>query len=138
MCLKICHISPLKLKTHIFRGLHTHEVTCVKSSKVQNLFCGKSLVAKQSQDNRESLCVNFVFSSFVLTYFRKKHFVTSFSWKCLWRSFWRKHEKFNLTKNLKHESIKTLSKTYKILKKFFRFDWHAIEHTHHIWSCTIT
>ena len=28
VCLKICHISPLKLKTHAFHGLHTCEVTC--------------------------------------------------------------------------------------------------------------
>ena len=41
-------------------------------------------------------------------------------------------------KNLKHESIKTLSKTYKILKNLFGFDRQAIEHIHHIWSYTIT
>ena len=95
-------------------------------------FRGKSLVAKQSWDSRKSLCLNFMFSSFALTYFCGKSVVASFSRKCLWRSFWRKHEKYNLTKNLKHESIKTLSKTYKILKNLFGFDRQAIEHAHHI------
>ena len=46
--------------------------------------------------------------------------------------FEEEHEKCNLNKNLKHKSIKTLSKTYKILKNIFGFDRQAIEHTHHI------
>ena len=35
-------------------------------------------------------------------------------------------------KNSKKESIKTLSKTYKILKNLFGFGRQAIEYTHHI------
>ena len=50
-------------------------------------FRWKSLVAKQSQDSRESLCLNFVFSSFALTYFRKKSLVASVSQKCLLKKF---------------------------------------------------
>ena len=34
----------------------------------------------------------------------------------------KKHEKCNVNKNSKHENIKTLSKTYKILKNLFGFD----------------
>ena len=78
------------------------------------------------------------FQVFPLTSFRGKSLVASFSQKCLWRSFWRTTQKCILNKNLKHESIKTLSKTYKILKNLFGFDRQGIEHTHHIWSCTIT
>ena len=37
-----------------------------------------------------------------------------------------------MNKNSKHESITTLSKTYKILKNIFGFDQQAIEYTHYI------
>ena len=36
--------------------------------------------------------------------------------------FEENHEQCNLNKNSKHEIIKTLSKTYKILKNLFGFD----------------
>ena len=35
-----------------------------------------------------------------------------------------------MNKNSKHKNIKTLSKTYKILKNIFRFDRQVIEYTH--------
>ena len=35
-------------------------------------------------------------------------------------------------KNLRHESIKSLSKTYKTLKNLFGFDQQVFERTHHI------
>ena len=43
-----------------------------------------------------------------------------------------------MIKNSKHESIKKISKTYKILKNLFGFDRQAIEYTHHIQIHTIT
>ena len=70
-------------------------------------------------------------------FFVQNQLVASFSRKYLWRSFWITTQKCILKKNIKHESIKTLSKTYKILKILFGFNRQAIEHTHHIWSCTI-
>ena len=81
-------------------------------------FHGKTLLVKQLRDCRESLCLNFVFSCFALTHFHGKSLVESFLRKCLWRSFWRKTWKMQLEQKLKHKSIKTLSKTYKILKIF--------------------
>ena len=52
--------------------------------------------------------------------------------------FVEKHEKWNMNKNSKHESIKTLPKTYKILKNLFGFDRQEIEYAHYIWTRTIT
>ena len=101
-------------------------------------FHGKTLLVKQLRDCRESLCLNFVFSCFALTHFQGKSLVESFLRKWLWRSFWRKTWKMQFEQKLNHKSIKTLSKTYKILKNLFGFDRQAIEYTHHIWSCTIT
>ena len=39
--------------------------------------------------------------------------------------------------NTKIEQQESLSKTYKTLKNLFGFDQQEIEHTHHIWTCTI-
>ena len=42
------------------------------------------------------------------------------------------------TKTKDKKVSKSLSKTYKTLKNIFGFDRQEIEHTHHIWTCTIT
>ena len=42
------------------------------------------------------------------------------------------------TKNKYTKVSKSLSKTYKTIRNIFGFDWQEIEHTHHIWTCTIT
>ena len=46
--------------------------------------------------------------------------------------FLKKNTKMYFKQKLKHESIKSLSKTYKTLKNIFGFDQQVIEHTHHI------
>ena len=52
--------------------------------------------------------------------------------------FEEKHKIAFWTKTKDTKVSKTLSKTYKTLKNIFRFDRQEIEHTHHIWTCTIT
>ena len=42
------------------------------------------------------------------------------------------------TKTKDTKDSKSLSKTYKTLKNLSGFDRQEIEHTHHIWTCTIT
>ena len=135
---KTIYISPLKLKIRVFRGLASHKITYEKCLQSTKLFAGRLY----SWNSRETIVIasvwNFKISRFPLTSFHGKLLVTSFSRKCLWISFWRTTQKCILNKNLKQESIKSLSKTYKILKNLFGFDRQAIEHTHHIWACTIT
>ena len=134
-----CLHLPFKNWKHtFFAGYLPAKLLTKNASKAQNfswVSFNRKTVAKVSV---WILCFHY----FALTHFRGKSLVVSFSQKCLWRSFWRTTQKCILKKNLKHESIKTLSKTlsktYKILKILFGFDRQAIEHTHHIWSCTIT
>ena len=47
--LKNCHICHIKLKTRVFRGLGSHEN--------HKSFCEKLLVARQSRDSHDSLCM---------------------------------------------------------------------------------
>ena len=129
--LKISHISPIKLKTRVFRGSDSLEITHEKYHWSTKNFREKLLVAKQSRDSCVSLYMKFVFSSFCLNLFSREVLSCELLAK-------RPLNKFLKNKNLKHESIKSLSETYKILKNIFGFDRQAIEHTHHIWSCTIT
>ena len=70
---------------------------------------------------------NFVFSFFALPIFEGKTYLQASSKNASEGVFNEKHEKCNLNKNSKHESIKTLSKTYKILKNIFGFDQQVIE-----------
>ena len=51
--LKNCHICYIKQKTHVFRGLGNREI----SREKHRSFREKLLVAKQSRDNRVSLCM---------------------------------------------------------------------------------
>ena len=102
-------------------------------------FCRKLLVVKQSRDIRQSLYLNFEFSSFCLNLFSREELSRELLAKMPLKKFLKNNtKKCILNKKLKHESIKTLSKTYKILKNLFGFDWQAIKHAHHIWSCKIT
>ena len=52
--------------------------------------------------------------------------------------FEEKHKIAFWTKTKDTKVLKTLSKTYKTLKNLFGFDRQEIEHTNHIWTCTIT
>ena len=52
--------------------------------------------------------------------------------------FEEKHKIAFWTKTKDTKVSKSLSKTYKTLKNIFGFDRQETEHTHHIWTCTIT
>ena len=52
--LKTCHIYIIKLKTRVFRGLKSREI----SRETHWSFREKLLVAKQSRDSRDNLCMN--------------------------------------------------------------------------------
>ena len=52
--------------------------------------------------------------------------------------FEEKHKIAFWTKTKDTKVLESLSKTYKTLKNLFGFDRQEIEHTHHIWTCTIT
>ena len=52
--------------------------------------------------------------------------------------FEEKHKIAFWTKTKDTKVSESLSKTYKTLKNLFGFDRQEIEHTHHIWTCTIT
>ena len=93
-------------------------------------FCRKTFLAKQLRDSRESLYLNFVFC---LNPFLREELSRELLAKMPLKKFLVKNMRnviFN--KNLKHEHIKTLSKTYKIIKNLFGFDRQAFEYTHHI------
>ena len=74
MCLKICHISPIKLKTRVFRELDTRKITCEKYISAQNL--------SREAFSRETVVKVFVwilcFQVFTLALFCGKSLVTSF------------------------------------------------------------
>ena len=110
MYLKICHISPLKLKTHVFHGLPSCEVTLEKCLWSTKFFMGKHY----SQDSHELVAKvfawNSVFSHFALNHFHRKCLVTSFSRKSLWRSFWWKTWKCILKQKLKTRKHKNTFK----------------------------
>ena len=52
--------------------------------------------------------------------------------------FEEKHKIAFWTTTRDTKASKSLSKTYKTIRNIFGFDWQEIEHTHHIWTCTIT
>ena len=121
------------MKTRVFCGLASHEVTCEKKKFVGSLY---------SRNSRKTIARvsvrNFVFSFFALPIFVRKAYSRASCKNASEGVFDEKHEKCNLNKNSNHESIKTLSKTYKIHKNIFEFDRQVIEYIHHIWTCKIT
>ena len=130
---KTVYINPLKLKIRVFCRLASREVTCKKCLWSTKLFAGKHYL----RDSCESFCLKFCVFTFCLYSFSREVLSRELLAKIPLKKFLIKNMKQAiLNKNSKHESIKTLSKTYKILKKNFGFDWQAIEYTHHIWTCT--
>ena len=60
MCLKIYHISPIKLKTRVFHRLHTHEVTHKNASEAQSFSqeaFSHETVARQLRKSFSEFCV---------------------------------------------------------------------------------
>ena len=97
-------------------------------------FRRKSLVTKQLQKSLFEFCV----FKFCLNLFSREELSHKLLAKIPLKKFLKETWKMQFDQKLKTQKHKTLSKKYKILKNLFGFDWQAIEHTHHIWSCTIT
>ena len=90
---KTVYINPLKLKTHVFRGLASRKVTREKCLWRKKLFAGR-LYSQNNSETIAKVSVWFLcFHDFVLTHFRGKCLVASFSRKSLWRSFLMKNIK---------------------------------------------
>ena len=101
------------------------------ASKAHDKFRGKLLLAKESWESCETLCVDF---------WKNRKLTSSFSWV---RTYSRlTHEnvseksistnKMGFLEKLLTQKFytKTISKTYKILKNLLVFDHQAIEYTH--------
>ena len=73
-----------------------------------------------------------MFSIFCLNSFSREELSRELLVKMPLKKFFMKKKKSIFNKNSKHESIKTLLKTYKILKNLFGFDQQAFKYTHHI------
>ena len=135
LCLKNCLDQSLKTKNTCFLLVNFSQSYSWKMPlKHTKIFVG----SLYSWNSHESFYLTFGVFIFCLTHFREKSLLACFSRKCLWSSFWWKTWKIQLNKNSKHESIRTLPKTYNILKKNFGFYQQAIEYTHHIWTRIIT
>ena len=106
MCLKICHINPIKLKTCVFRGLQSREVTrekCLWSTKLltKRLF---------SWDSHKSFYLKFCVFTFCLNSFLWEVLSREFLAKIPLKKFLMKHMKNAIKQKLKTQKHKNTFK----------------------------
>ena len=107
MCLKICHISPIKRKTRVFHGLPSREVTCEKYLWSTKLFTGRLY----SWDSRESFCLKFcVFTFCINSFFAREVFSRELLAKIPLKKFLMKHMKNVIKQKLKTQKYKNTFK----------------------------
>ena len=106
MCLKICHISPIKLKTRVFHGLPSREVTCEKYLWNTKLFTGRLF----SRDSRESFCLKFYVFTFALIHFLREVLSRELLAKIPLKKFLMKHMKNAIKQKLKTQKYKNTFK----------------------------
>ena len=134
---KNCHYLPLKAAdSHFSQVSFSRSLLAKWPPKHKTIFAGSSC----SWDNCETLCRKFnVFWNLPSSFLRvelSSELLTKMPLEEFF--FWKKWNSL-FGQNSKHTKyIKTLSKTYKILKNLFRFDQQATEYIHHIWTCIIT